>query len=236
MGRKQQVMLDGYTHAAEMLRNIAIDTGGEYFQNSNDLDAGFRRLGTLANVYYTLAFSPQNLKLDGRFHNLKVTLANPAGLTVLARRGYFAPRKPVDASLQAKEEIEQAVFSQDEVNELPVEVHTQFFKVNETDARLSVLTHLDLRPLHFRKEEGRNLSNLTFVTVLFDRDGKFVSGREKRLELRLRDPSLERLLASGITMKISFDLKAGNYLVRQVVRDADDGQISGLNRTVEIPY
>jgi VWFA-related protein len=236
LGRKHQLILDGISHAAEVLSNLAMDTGGEYFHNSNDLDEGFRRVGTLAGVYYTLAFSPQNLRFDGRLHNLKVSLVKPAGLTVQARRGYFAPKKPLDAPAQAKAEIEQALFSQEELQELPIEVHTQFFKLNDTDARLAVLTHLDVRLLHFRRDEGRNLNSLTFATVLFDRDGKYLAGNEKLLELRLLDQNLDKLLKSGITMRSSFDLKPGTYLVREVVRDAEGGQISGLNRTVEIPY
>jgi len=37
-------------------------------------------------------------------------------------------------------------------------------------------------------------------------------------------------------MKTEFDLKPGTYMVRQIVRDAEAGQLSGLSRTVEIPY
>jgi hypothetical protein len=183
-----------------------------------------------------LAFSPQNLKFDGSFHPLKVTLLKAKGLTVQARRGYYAPKRPEDSSAQAKEEIEQAVFSKDEVNELPLTVQTQFFKFTELDAQLSVLTHVDLHLLRFRKEGERNLNNLTLVTAVFDRDGKLVTGKQKTVDFRLRDQTLEQLLRSGITVKISFDIKAGTYLVRQVVRDTEGGQLAGLNRTVEIPY
>jgi VWFA-related protein len=236
MGRKQQIVLDGFSHAEEVLYNLAADTGGQFFHNSNDLDKGFRQVGTLSDVYYVLAFSPRNLKFDGRFHRLKVSLVNPAGFTIQARRGYFAPKASVDVAAKAKEEIEQAVYSQDELKELPVDVHTQFFKVNEAEARLAVLTHLDLSSVRFRKEQDRHLNNLTFVTVLFDRDGKYVMGKEKLVEFRLRDATLARLAQTGITLKVEFDLKPGTYLVRQIVRDSEAGQLSGLNRTVEIPY
>jgi hypothetical protein len=236
MGRKDNLRRQDLLHKAEVLNYMAMDTGGIYFHNSNDFDEGFRLVDSLPEVYYVLSFSPQSLKFDGRFHPLQVSLATPRGLTVQARRGYFAPRSASGPAAKEKEEIEQAVFSQDELHELPVQVSTQFFKINQNDARLSILTRVDLRPVRFRKEQGRNLNTLTFVTALFDRDGKYVNSKGKTIEFHLRDESLEKLTQSGITAKTSFDLKPGTYLVREVVRDAEGNQISGLNRTVEIPY
>ena len=40
--------------------------------------------------------------------------------------------------------------------------------------------------------------------------------------------------ASGITLKTSFDVKPGSYLVRLVVRDAEGQMMSAENGTVEI--
>jgi VWFA-related protein len=236
MAQKTQFAAEETKRATDVLFSLAHDTGGVFFENSNDLDDGFRKVGSLPEVYYVLGFSPQNLKLDGRLHTLKVSLNIRARYTVQARSAYYAPRKPADPAAQATEEIEQAVFSRDELNELPVEVHTQFFKLNDLEARLSVVTRLNVRFVRFRKEGGRNLNNLIFITALFDRDGKYVTGKQKSLEFRLLDGSLEKLSRSGITAKTSFDVKAGTYLVRQVVRDSEGAQLSALNRTVEIPF
>ncbi len=141
-----------------------------------------------------------------------------------------------DPAQQAQEEITQAIFSRDELNELPIQIQTQFFKLNELDARLSVLTRLDVKFIRFRKEAGRSLNHVTLVTVLFDRDGKYVTGKEKTIEFRLLEGSLEKLGQSGLRARTSFDVKPGTYIVRQVVRDAEGAQITALNRTVEIPF
>jgi len=236
MGHKAMMYIERDSLSSKVLLGLATDTGGIFFHNNNDFDEGFRKTGALPEVYYVLAFSPQNLKYDGRFHSLKVKLGDPRGYSVQARQGYFAPQKPLDSVARAKEEIEQALFSQDELAELPMEVHTQFFKANDLSAKLSVLMHLDLHFVQFRKSEGRNLNNLTVVTALFDRNGNYLAGKERRLEFRLRDTSLEQLTQSGLTMKTSFDVKPGTYLVREVVRDAAGERISGLTRTVDIPY
>jgi hypothetical protein len=183
-----------------------------------------------------LAFSPQNLKSDGKFHTLKVSLNTRQKYSVQARSGYFAPEKPGDPATQAKEEIEQAIFSQDDVNELPVAVNTQFFKVSDTQVKLAVVTRVDLGLFRFRKENGRNLNSLTMVTALFDRDGKYVMAKEKRVQFQLLDASLAKLARSGITSKTTFDVSPGTYMVRQVVRDSEGVQLSALSRTVEIPF
>jgi len=233
---KVYIQLDSYQRDADVLAELAAGTGGFFFQNSNDYDDGFRRVGALPDVYYVLTFSPTNLKLDGRYHSLKVSLVRPERLSVQARRGYFAPTRAKDPLEREKQDIQEAVYSPDELSEIPVEVHTQFFKVNDQDAKLSVLTHVDLHLMQFRKEEGRNLNKLRLVTVLFDRDGKYITGKEKIVDFHLRDVSLQKLASSGITSKTIFDVQPGAYLVRQVVREAEGGQISQLNRAVDIPY
>ncbi len=218
----------------DILAEFADGTGGSFFHNNNDLEAGLRQLATAPEFYYLLGFSPQNLKLDGNYHSLKVTLKEPQKLSVQARRGYYAPKKIPDASEQAKQEIEEALFSQEEMHDLPVDLHTQFFKTTESDAKLAVLAHLDVRRMHFRKVEGRNGNEVTVVSGLFDRNGQFVTASEKIITMRLRDETLEKRLQSGVTMKSSFDVKPGSYLVRLVVRDAE-GQISAENGAIEIP-
>ena len=233
---KVYIQLDSYQRDADVLAEVAAGTGGFFFQNSNDFNEGFRKVGALPDVYYVLTFSPAVLKLDGHYHSLKVSLVHPERLSVQARRGYFAPTPAKDPVEREKQDIQEAIYSPDELSEIPVEVHTQFFKVNEQEAKLSVLTHVDLHLMQFRKEEGRNLNKLRLVTVLFDRDGKYITGKDKTVDFHLRDVSLQKLASSGITSKTSFDVIPGAYLVRQVVREAEGGQISELNRAVEIPY
>jgi VWFA-related protein len=235
VGNKARIEVDRINQLADAMRVLTNGTGGVLFTNNNDLDLGFRQVGALPEVYYVLAFSPQNMKFNGNFHRIKVKLASKAKLTIQARQGYYAPKKPTDPTAQEREEIAQAVFSQAEVRELPVSIQTQFFKLSDTQARLAVLTHLDLGVLQFRKENGRNLNTLTVVTVLFDRNGKYLDGKEKKVEFRLLDTTYEKLLARGITSKTSFDVIPGRYVVRLVVRDSEGAQLSALNRQVEIP-
>ena len=220
---------------ADVLSELAYATGGNFFHNNNDLDAGFKSVAATPEYIYTLGFAPQNLKLNGSYHTLKVSLKNPQKLTLQARRGYYAPKHAADPAQEAKQEIEDAVFSQEELHDLPVELHTQFFKPSDDEAKLAVLAHVDVKHIHYRKVDGRNTNELTMVSALFNRNGVFVQAMQKNLTMRWKDATLESKLASGITLKTSFDVKPGSYLVRLVVRDAEGQLMSAENGAVEIP-
>jgi VWFA-related protein len=76
----------------DVLAEMAESTGGTFFRDDNDLDAGLRRVAAPPEYYYVLGFTPQKLKADGTFHNLKVTVKAGGRLTLTTRRGYFAPK------------------------------------------------------------------------------------------------------------------------------------------------
>jgi hypothetical protein len=94
---------------------------------------------------------------------------------------------------------------------------------------------VNLKNLHFRKVDGRNNDNLTVLSGLFDRNGNYISGMQKVVELRLLDPTLERLLNSGVTVKTNFDVAPGSYVIRLVVRDSEGQTMAARNGVVEIP-
>jgi VWFA-related protein len=219
----------------EVLDQLAHGTGGTFFHNRNDLDQGLREAVAAPQLSYLLGFSPQNLKVDGRFHSLKVTLTNKEKYSIQARNGYFAPKTIPNPAEAAKEEIREAIFSQDEMHDVPVDLQTQFFKTDSTSARLSVLTHFDLKGIHFRKADGRNHDNLVIATAIFDENGNFVTGGEKTVTMKLLDTTYDRLTRSGITLKSSYDVKPGSYLVRLVVRDGEGAQMAARNGAVVIP-
>src|ERR1035438_6896708 len=221
---------------ADVMAELAAGTGATFVQNTNDLDAGFARLATAPEYYYLLAFSPQNLKMDGSFHAMKVTLKNVKDVAISARTGYYAPRHSENAIETAKREIEEALFSRDEMDDIPVELHTQFFKSGENTARVSLIVKVDVKHLKFRKEADRNCNELTIVAGLFDRNGVYASGNQKKIEMRLKDETVEKRLDGGLTIRSSFDVKPGTYSVRLVVRDAEGQLMSARNSAVEIPY
>lgn len=218
----------------DVLAELADGTGGSFFHNSNDMNEGFRKVAAVPEVSYVLGFSPQTMKPDGSFHRLKIALVNRRDSNIQARRGYYAQKHSGTEETEAKSDIEDAVFSREEMRDIPVDLQTQFFKSDAYSAKLTVVAKVDLRRLRFKKIDGRSRDNLTVVSVLFDTNGNYVTGMTKTVEMKLRDETLAHL-ASGIAVKTNFDVKPGTYVVRLVVRDSEGQAMAAQNGSVEIP-
>ena len=166
-----------------------------------------------------------------------------AGLTIEARHGYWAPNHAVTAAEQAQNEIEDAVFSRSEIQDIPVKLHTEIFKPNEApgvssgESQLLIEARVDLNSLKFKKSDDRNRDTLTVVTGVFDDNGRYVKGTQTVLEMQLKDQTLAAVRGSG-PMKVSkatFDMPPGRYVVRVVVRDSEGRSMAAQNQGVEVP-
>ena len=242
-GLLTQAAISEASQADDVLGELADGTGGTFFHNDNGLKEGLNRLAARPEYIYVLGFSPQNLKYDGRYHTLKVKVGNSSNLrnaTLQVRKGYWAPSHADNPAEQAKEEIRDAVFSRDEIQDIPLDVQTEFFRLTDEKTELTVTARLDAGGLRFRtveepNKETRNHGTVTLVAGLFDANGNYISGIERVVELRLRDQTLAGLQSSRIAFKETFNVAPGRYVVRMVVRDAEGSTMAARNRGVEIP-
>jgi hypothetical protein len=235
MNYLEQADREAATKADDVLAEVANGTGGTFFHNDNDLKGSLNLLAARPEYVYVLGFSPQELKFDGAYHGLKVSLKNSANLTVQARRGYWAPKHAVDSAEAAKEEIQETVFSREEIQGIPLNIQTEFFDSGDQKFDLTVTAQLDVKGLRFNRTQDRSNDTLTVVAGLFDPNGNYIAGVEKVVELRLRDRTLETFQNAGINVKENFKVAPGRYLVRVVVQDAGGKTITARNGGVEIP-
>ena len=221
--------------AAGTLAEIAEGTGGQFFHNNNDLLGGMYRILGPPEVSYVLTFSPNKFKYDGAFHTVKVRLVNGHSLTVQARKGYFAPKKQVTPDELAKEQIREAVYSQEQIQGLPLSLSTKVRKLEGENEEITVQARLDVCGLPFEQRDDLSVDDVTYTVVLFDRDGKFVSGSQQNYSLALKKHTLEDLEKSGLSFEEHVRVKPGVYTVRVVVRESRGGPIAALSKTVEVP-
>jgi len=232
--------------ATDVLAELAQGTGGVFFHNNNDLKAGFGALGG-SPVYYILAFAPSDVKPDGRFHNLKVTLSEkPKGVTIQARRGYFAPKNQAeaeaetrrqaasDAVAQQQEQIREAVLSTTDSTQFPVAVSAKVASGKGNMRELSLFAHLDAKPLRFHKDGDHDLSTITFVFATFDQKENLLNSQARHARINLLDAQLPELFRTGVDADMTFQLKPGIYRIRGVVMDSEE-QMTTFTQNVKIP-
>jgi len=221
--------------SGQVLAGMAASTGGTYFHNRNDLSTGLGQALSAPNVSYILGFRPEGATADGKFHKLKVELSNGKKYQIEARNGYFARKKLADPEEEAKQEVREALFSGEEIDTIPIQLKTQFLNMNATSSQLTVYTHLDIQGIRLRKADGRNRNDIVLATGVFDRNGQLVDGQMKEVALKLQDSTVERLRQSGLTFKTVFQVKAGSYIVRSVLRALEGDQLTARNLTTVIP-
>jgi VWFA-related protein len=73
------------------MSELANGTGGTFFHNSNDLNAGFKLLTEAPQVVYILELPLNDAEAGSGYHHLKVKV-NRDGVEVQARRGYLVPK------------------------------------------------------------------------------------------------------------------------------------------------
>jgi hypothetical protein len=150
----------------------------------------------------------------------------PAGLSLLLTVGLAEQAPPQNPAEMA---------TRDEPATFKARVNLVLVPVVVRDRQGRALGNLKREDFQLFKAEGRNRNDLTVVSGLFDRNGNDVIGNQERIELRLRDDTLENRLGSGIAVRTSYDVKPGSYMIRLVVRD-DEGQLmAAANGAVEIP-
>ncbi len=228
---------DRESAARDVLQEVAQGTGGEFVHNTNDLQAGFAKLGGVPAYY--LGFAPTDIKPDGKFHTLKVELAEKRpGFTIQARRGYFAPRSEAEAGIRAEqgtvtdtdaqvsEQIREAVFAKTDEHQLPVSLEVKVFSTPTEDRELMLTGRLDTKALHLRPDGQGTRDKVTFVSAIFDQKGSLVKLQRGEAKLEVSD--------AGMKMDSTFELKPGIYRVREVVTETEEHHISALSRAVNV--
>jgi VWFA-related protein len=75
------------SHAS--MEQLAKDTGGQAFYNTNGLNDALTRVVNNGSHFYSLAYSPTNTNMDGKYRRIRVKLTNAKG-ALAYRRGYYA--------------------------------------------------------------------------------------------------------------------------------------------------
>lgn len=216
------------------LEQMAVDTGGIYFRDSNDLFEGLRQIHNARSFYYALSYAAPDPEPSGKYHRIKVEVDRP-GLTLTHRKGYFAPREKPSRENSKNKDLQLALEAPVDFNQIPVQLDYESSRLDEGRYRLSVLTHVKIEGVQFLHQEGKHRNLLHLVTMVYDQNDEHVEGSEQKVELNLSESSYLTMLDHGFTSKTDVELAAGRYRIKAIVREGNQARMGSLEETVELP-
>jgi VWFA-related protein len=210
------------------LFTISRPTGGEVFQNSNDLKNNFERMLHAQEVVYVLAFQGP-FGNSGKYHDLKVKLVN-AGGRVNYRTGYYENGGETSAErvLTTAEVIVNDI-PQDDVH---VAAFAAPFPVGNGNSQVPII--LDINGADLMKQARSNMAAAEVFVYAFDEEGVVRDRLYQRLTLDVR--KVGDRLKSGVRYYGTLVLPPGSYAIKSLVRagEADkknDNEKRGYART-----
>jgi VWFA-related protein len=208
----------------ESLFNMAKSTGGELFENFNDLSSAMGQMLRRTGVTYVLSFQPTEVKPDGAYHKLRVELRNaPRGSRVVARQGYYAPlpykQQPVQAKLL---EAASGLMSRDS-GEIATSVLAAPFALGGAKTYVPVVIEVDGPTLLAGKQDAR-LPVEVYIYAL-DQNGSIQDFLTQTVGLDLTKVE-SPLRQGGLKFFGHVELPPGAYSLRTLVRNGTTGATS----------
>ncbi len=217
------------------MSSLAMDTGGTFFHNRNDIANGLGEMAAVPEVSYLIAFTPSHLKDNGGYHHLKVKVTTPGSFNIRTRPGYFAPPRPSRKNKKGQDKVDPEVLKTNDVGGFPVGVKAQAGRLPSGKTGMLISLHLDPRDLKFRKQKGRHWDQLNLVVALFSPAGKFVTGERGLVNMALKGNTLEGLSQRGLNAHVVLQAPEGHYRLRVVMEDAQGGKLFATTKQASIP-
>ena len=217
---------------------IAIDSGGFVVSNNNDLAGGIQRIAAESRNYYLLGFNPTSSKRDGKFRKLSVKV-NRKGVQVRARKGYYAPgdaKAPTKKPEAGDPDIQKALDSPYDSDAIQLRMSAYVF--DETllgKAATLVATEVDVNGFAFQEQDGRFVDTLEFLLVVAHRETGEFFRYDQKVDMKLLPETRERARTVWFPVVRDFELPAGAYQAKIVVRDKQSGRVGTVLHEFEVP-
>lgn len=225
-----------FQQSRQQLRDMATLTGGVSLVDSNDFEKGIDRVISDASDYYVLSYEPDREVKDSRLRALDVKVKRP-GLTVMARRGYIAPRYLRVGEIKTPSGLSpglQTLLSDIvEEDELPMRVQVVPLTQRKGKTLVAVIAEVEGAPLVASTDDGR----LSLDQAIFSLDtrGKTANATRRHAKLTFAPDQLDRLDAWALRTVWAVELAPGEHQLRLAAVDELSGRGGSVFVDVHIP-
>jgi hypothetical protein len=241
------------------MQAVADETGGKAYLETNDFGKAVAGAIENGSSYYTLAYAPKNAVLDGRYRSIKVTLDDGHDLKLAYRRGYYADAsggtsqadKGPDGAFPAalSHDAPQATAILLKARVLPAGdpafqgVTLPAAAAQEKSASFKGPAHpyivdltIDAHGLVLDNlNDGSRKAAIELAMIAYDGLGHPLNSYTHAFQVGLNAAQLQRILSSGITVRLPFDLPAGEVDLRIGVHDLIADRSGSLEVPLDVP-
>ncbi|HYL61429.1 MAG TPA: VWA domain-containing protein [Candidatus Methylomirabilis sp.] len=208
------------------MEELAGETGGQAFLNTNDITSAIRKAVEDSAVTYTLGFYINRDALDGKFHEVKVEVRRK-DLSLRYPRGYFALPDTALTKSDAQQMLAAAVQSPLESSMIPVRATLE--RVNQPHPNtLSLACWIDARNIRFAQSGNVRQGTTTVYVLGQNAAGEFLHHWDKTYDLRFADNQFAELLNRGLQFHQDMQLRPDVTTLRVLVQDPATGTLGSL--------
>jgi VWFA-related protein len=247
--------------AHDTMEQMAQDTGGRAFVDTNGLTAAVAQAIDSGANYYTISYAPSDPKWTGKFRKIQLKV-NHGDISLTYRRGYYAddPNSPertretaatapthasaMEIAMMRGAPVPTEILLKARV--LPASAGTEETvaegnalnpdpKITGPFRRLLIDFEADPGAIEFTTTpDGTHHCSVEFVTFVYTRDGTMVDAIDTPVKSNFTPARFQTVLHSGVPFhqEVSVPVK-GQYFLRSAVRDTQTGRVGAIEVPVD---
>jgi len=217
----------------ETLTTLSVDTGGKAFLDDNDFAPAFAQIQRDSSAYYVLGFHPSNPMRDGRYRKLTVRVNRP-GVKLEYRPGYYAPADFKHAGKEDRErELEDELASDLPATDVALYLDAYYFRLDENRFYVPVSLIVPGSQIPFVKGGDRDKATLDVIGEVIDEAKRPIGHVRETVKLAVNGQ--EQVRQKNIQYSTSFNLPAGKYHLKFVVRENQSGHMGSFEADIVLP-
>ncbi len=215
--------------AQATMEQFADETGGKPCINTNDLSGCVQQALDDSSAYYELAYYPENVKWDGRFHKLTVK-SNQHGVKLRYRSGYFATVPDAQAKQTPAKLLQQACVDPLPSTSISMTAESLAPNPNASGAGgARYLLTISPNTLSLPPSGVNRQLNLQMAICEYDPKGASFQFFPRDLSEPVSEAVYENWKATGIRNIFDYEAKPDNLRLRFAVLDVPSGAIGTVD-------
>jgi VWFA-related protein len=230
------------------MEQIASDTGGKAYFNTNDLKTAVKRAFDDGSHYYTIVYTPTNNKLDGSYRHINVQVTANGKFKTAFRHGYNADDTSNAGNAPAADPLRPLL-----IHGLPSATQLLYgvrvapanpqpaanaTRAGKNPALTGPTTRYNVDFLIRGQDvkldsspQGTHSGAIQVGLLAYDRDGKAVNWAEAAMGINLKPDMYAKIQAEGIRAHAEIDLPNTDVYLETGIYDWGSGKAG----TLEIP-